>query len=52
MAGSKENQKWAKEMKNSLSYEAQLLNGVKKQRKMHMKGQEMQTESLQVTADA
>ena len=33
-------------------HEAQLLNGAKNQRKAHMKGQETQTESLQVTADA
>ena len=38
-------------MKSPLSYEAQLLNGAKNQKKARMKGQETQTKSLQVAAD-
>ena len=50
-AGSKEKQRWAKEIESPSLYEAQLLIGAKDQKKVHMKGQETQTKSLQVTAD-
>ena len=40
-----------KKCKSPLSYEAQLLIEAKDQKKARMKGQEAQTESLQVAAD-
>ena len=51
-AGSKEKkQRWAKEIQSPSLYETQLLIRAKDQKKVHVKGQETQTESLQVTAD-